>query len=70
MAVMIEKKFGIKWSVVLNCENLLDERQSKYESLYTGTTANPSFKALWAPIDGRVINISLLFKPLEKYQAK
>ena len=37
MAAMIEKEFGPKWSLVLNCENLLDERQSKYESLYIGS---------------------------------
>jgi iron complex outermembrane receptor protein/outer membrane receptor for ferrienterochelin and colicins len=66
MAAMLEKKFDAKWSVVLNCENLLDERQSKYESLYTGSIANPVFKALWAPIDGRVMNVSVRFKPFEK----
>jgi outer membrane receptor for ferrienterochelin and colicins len=66
MAVMIGKKFGAKWSLVLNCENLLDERQSKYESLYTGSVTNPSFNALWAPIDGRVLNLSLRFQPFEK----
>ncbi|HRH60103.1 MAG TPA: TonB-dependent receptor, partial [Chitinophagaceae bacterium] len=35
VAAMMEKKFGPHWSLVVNCENLLDERQSKYESLYT-----------------------------------
>lgn len=66
MAAMVEKKFGPKWSLVLNCENLLDERQSKYERLFTGSVTNPSFKALWAPIDGRVANLSLRLKPFEK----
>ncbi len=66
MAAMIERKFGARFSLVLNCENLLDERQSKYESLYTGTIANPSFNPLWGPIDGRVINFSVRFKPFEK----
>jgi len=67
MAAMMEKKFGPKWSLVLNCENLLNERQSKYESLYTGSIADPSFKPLWAPIDGRVANLSLRFRPYEKW---
>lgn len=67
MAAMAEKKFGPKCSIVLNCENLLDERQSKYESLYTGSITNPSFKPLWAPIDGRVVNMSVRFKPFEKW---
>lgn len=65
MAAMVGKNFGPRWSLVLNCENLLDERQSKYESLYTGPVTNPDFKALWAPIDGRVLNLSLRFQPFE-----
>ena len=67
LAAMLERKFGPKWSIVLNCENLLDERQSNYERLYTGSLSNPSFKALWAPIDGRVANLSVRFKPFEKW---
>jgi len=62
MAAMVEKKFGDKLSLVLNCENLLDYRQSKHEALYTGTITDPSFKPLWAPIDGRVVNLSFRWK--------
>jgi iron complex outermembrane receptor protein/outer membrane receptor for ferrienterochelin and colicins len=61
-AAMIEKKFGPKWSIVLNCENLFDERQSKYEALYSGSITLPSFATLWAPIDGRVTNLCIRFK--------
>lgn len=56
---MVEKRFGKKFNVVLNGENLLDYRQSKVESLYTGSITNPAFVPLWAPIDGRVINLSV-----------
>lgn len=63
MAMMAEKKFGPKWSLVLNCENLLDERQSRHEALYTGTVSDPYFKTLWGPIDGRIINLCLRFQP-------
>ncbi|MBS1781859.1 MAG: TonB-dependent receptor [Bacteroidetes bacterium] len=62
MAAMIEKKLGKHFSMVLNGENLLDFRQSRVEALYSGTQANPSFVPLWAPIDGRVINLSLKWK--------
>ena len=62
MAAMMEKRFGRHFSVVLNGENILDYRQSKVEQLYTGTVTNPVFKPLWAPIDGRVINLSLKWK--------
>jgi outer membrane receptor for ferrienterochelin and colicins len=62
MAAMVERKFGRSISVVLNCENMLDYRQSKHEALYSGTVTDPAFKPLWAPIDGRVVNFSLRWK--------
>ncbi|MBO9203764.1 MULTISPECIES: TonB-dependent receptor [Niastella] len=58
-ALMVERKLGKKISLVANCENLLDYRQSRHETLYTGSISDPTFKPLWAPIDGRVINCSL-----------
>lgn len=60
LAAMIGKEFK-HVRVVLNAENLLDYRQSRVESLYAGTTINPTFKSLWGPIEGRVINISVRF---------
>lgn len=59
MAAMLDKKIGKHISIVLNGENLLDYRQSKVEPLFTGSVSNPVFKPLWAPIDGRVINLSV-----------
>lgn len=63
MAAMVERKFGKKFSLVLNCENLLDVRQTKYETIYTGSIMNPDYKPLWAPIDGRVVNLAIKFMP-------
>ncbi len=48
-----------KLTFVLNCENVNDFRQSKYEKIYSGTIYNPEFHKLWAPIDGRVVNFSV-----------
>ena len=62
MAGLIEKKLGQHISLILNGENLLDFRQSKKESLFTGSILNPSFAPLWAPIDGRVINLAVRMK--------
>jgi outer membrane receptor for ferrienterochelin and colicins len=46
-------------ALVLNCENLFDYRQTKKESIISsGAPTNPIFKQIWAPIDGRVINLS------------
>jgi iron complex outermembrane receptor protein/outer membrane receptor for ferrienterochelin and colicins len=62
IAALIEHKFGNHVSLVLNCENLLDYRQSKKEQLFFGTITNPEFRPLWAPIDGRVTNLALRIK--------
>ncbi|MBS1586096.1 MAG: TonB-dependent receptor [Bacteroidetes bacterium] len=62
IAAMIQRQIGKHAFVVLNGENLLDYRMSKVESLYNGSIQNPAFKPLWAPIDGRVINLSLRWK--------
>lgn len=69
MAAMIERKFGAKFSLVLNAENLFDKRQSKYERIYTGSITNPIYKPLWAPLDGRVINLALRFLPFAKRES-
>lgn len=56
-AAMIRYDIG-KTALVLNCENLFDYRQTRKENIVYGPSNNPSFKQLWAPIDGRVINLS------------
>ena len=47
-----------KLSLVLNCENFFDYRQTRKETIVYGNISNPSFKQLWAPVDGRVVNLS------------
>jgi hypothetical protein len=49
-------------SIVLNCENILDYRQTKKEAIVIPPYTNPSFKQIWAPIDGRVANLSVRIK--------
>lgn len=46
-------------SLVLNCENLFDYRQTRKESIVLAPLTNPSFKQIWAPVDGRVANFSV-----------
>jgi iron complex outermembrane receptor protein/outer membrane receptor for ferrienterochelin and colicins len=58
-AAMIRKNLSEKIRLVLNCENLLDYRQSRVEALYSGSISAPEFNALWAPTDGRVVNLSI-----------
>jgi len=49
-------------SIVLNGENLFDFRQNKIEQVVLQPFTNPAFKEIWAPLDGRVINLSVMFK--------
>lgn len=60
-AAMIQLKID-RLTFVLNGENLLDFRQNSYEKIYDGTVGNPIFHKLWAPIDGRVANLSITWK--------
>lgn len=60
-AAMVERKFRHA-SLVLNCENVFDERQSRYENIVQNTPNGPQFTPLWGPIDGRVINLSLVLR--------
>lgn len=55
MGISAEKKFK-HISVFINAENYLDTRQSKYQSMYTGTIQNPKFSEIWAPTDGFIFN--------------
>jgi outer membrane receptor for ferrienterochelin and colicins len=60
-AGMIQRKIG-KFSIVLNCENIFDFRQSKYGSIILPPVSNPRFESLWGPIDGRIVNLSVRIK--------
>ncbi|PQJ12279.1 TonB-dependent receptor [Flavipsychrobacter stenotrophus] len=62
IALIAQYKLGMHVYIVANCENLLDYRMSKVEALYSGSISNPTFKPLWAPIDGRVVNVSVRWK--------
>lgn len=53
--VMTEKLWK-KFSLFVNFENLLDTRQTKFDVIYTGSIDNPSFKDIYAPLDGFVLN--------------
>jgi outer membrane receptor for ferrienterochelin and colicins len=60
-AAMMRYNIG-KFAFVLNCENLFDYRQTRQENIVIPPLANPQFKQLWAPIDGRVVNLSVMMK--------
>ncbi|RAV29150.1 TonB-dependent receptor [Sinomicrobium soli] len=54
--IMSEKKLGEHFSVFLNLENMLDTRQTRFDTIYTGNLSDPRFRDIYAPVDGFVIN--------------
>ena len=53
--VMVEKTWD--WfTVFVNFENLFDTRQTRFETIYTGMREQPSFRDIYAPLEGRYIN--------------
>lgn len=45
-----------KFSIYINFENFLDARQTRFDSIYTGSVNNPVFRDIYAPLDGFVVN--------------
>lgn len=52
---MIEKIWE-KISLYINFENFTNTRQSKFDTIYTGTIDNPVFRDIYAPVEGFVVN--------------
>lgn len=56
------EKLWERFSIYVNFENFLDTRQSRFDTIYTGTITNPIFKDIYAPLDGFVVNAGVKFK--------
>jgi outer membrane receptor for ferrienterochelin and colicins len=50
------EKLWTKFSIFINFENFTDTRQTRFDTIYTGTIDNPVFRDIYAPVDGFVIN--------------
>ena len=55
MGISAEYKFK-HFSLFANAENFTDTRQTRYETIYSGTLQNPQFKEIWSPTDGFIFN--------------
>jgi len=53
--LMVEKLWE-KFSIFINFENFGNTRQTKFDAIYTGSITNPTFRDIYAPVDGFVIN--------------
>ncbi|HEY9184596.1 MAG TPA: TonB-dependent receptor [Salegentibacter sp.] len=53
--LMMEKLWE-DFSIFLNFENFTDTRQTRFDSIFTGSVNNPQFRDIYAPVDGFVVN--------------
>jgi outer membrane receptor for ferrienterochelin and colicins len=59
--LMVEKLWE-RFSIFINFENLTDTRQTKFDTIYTGSISNPVFRDIYAPVDGFVANGGIKIK--------
>ena len=60
LGASVQKTIG-HFTLALNVENILNIRQTHYENIVSGSTINPIFNQLYAPLDGIVGNMVLKF---------
>lgn len=49
-------------SLFVNFENFTDTRQTRFDTIYTGTITHPLFRDIYAPLDGFVVNGGIKIK--------
>ncbi|QEM12224.1 TonB-dependent receptor [Mucilaginibacter rubeus] len=61
---LLVQKMWKHFDIFINGENLTDQRQSRWGTIYTGPMSSPIFKDIYAPLDGAVINAGIRIKLL------
>lgn len=61
LGLMIQKIWD-KLSVYANFENFTDRRQTRFDTIYTGSMTKPVFRDIYAPLDGFVMNAGIILK--------
>lgn len=56
------QKMWKHFDIFINCENLTDRRQTRWQSIYTGSITDPVFRDIYAPLDGVVVNAGVRIK--------
>jgi len=59
---LMTEKLWENFSLFLNFENFLDARQTRFDTIFTGPVTNPTFRDIYAPVDGFVMNGGIKIK--------
>ena len=62
MGFMLMRNYD-QGSFFLNFENFTDQRQSKFSPLVSGSHESPQFSEIYAPTDGFIFSIGVIWKP-------
>lgn len=61
-AGIMAEKIWKSFSIFINLENISDARQTRFDTIYTGSITNPVFRDIYAPLDGFVVNGGIKIK--------
>lgn len=53
---LMGEKSWQRLSLFINFENITDTRQTKFDTIFTGSITQPVFRDIYAPVDGFVVN--------------
>ena len=53
---LMGEKLWERFSIFVNFENFTDTRQTRFDTIYSGTVTHPVFRDIYAPLDGFVVN--------------
>lgn len=59
---LLVQKMWKHWDLFMNVENLTDQRQTRWDTVFTGNNTNPAFRDVYAPLDGVVVNTGMKIK--------
>lgn len=59
--LLFQKKFS-HFTFFVAVENLFNFKEANYTPVVTGSSMNPQFNDVWAPLEGRVVNAGLKFQ--------
>jgi iron complex outermembrane receptor protein len=59
--LIVQKHFS-HFDLIANCENLFDVRQTRFENIVIPPISDPTFRLIYAPLDGRVFNVAVRIK--------
>ena len=59
---LMAERLWPRFSLFINFENFTDTRQTRFDTIYTGSISKPVFRDIYAPLDGFVVNGGIKLK--------